>query len=439
MNIMNSSNKRISQDPIAAAVAAAAEIAKSGGYFIHSPAQQQLVTTAEASHHHVSGRGVTVSESECSSVATSVSITPLRVHAAQQDYNNSYRTQCQREREREPLSSDEDEEEDESEASRLQDNYHHHHHHHHHQIHNSEEDEDQEEEDEEEDLEVRMARSRERNREHARRTRLRKKAQLEALQSKVKGLQAESQVLKQSLEECSIASILVGLSHKTNKTEDAIRQSLLQVATLDTSTCHKEAEEIIQLVGGKRKRFVSPEAIEHKSASNQPLKIKINGKTTSIGGGKTHINWKTGVYSDEHGNQKQLTQKQLESLRRERNRMHAKMTRDRKKNFIAVVEKTIHELESNNSQMKKVLAQVVETHFHNHKNSSNNNNKDQKKTSGLQQQTSSTPFYKVACPVTPETTSTYVSSEDLPPMSVDHFSPSRPAKRTRHSWDLPAN
>ena len=43
------------------------------------------------------------------------------------------------------------------------------------------------EEEGEEDAEKRLARSRERNREHARRTRLRKKAQLEALQSKVKG------------------------------------------------------------------------------------------------------------------------------------------------------------------------------------------------------------------------------------------------------------
>lgn len=156
----------------------------------------------------------------------------------------------------------------------------------------------------EEDAERRMARSRERNREHARKTRLRKKAQLEALQSKVKGLQAESKVLKQSLEECSIASILVGLSSGSH---DATIQSLVKIASAT------EEKEVLKIVGGKRKRFVSPtESIERTA---QPLKISIDGKTALIGGGRTHINWKTGVYSDDNGNQKQLSQEQLESLR----------------------------------------------------------------------------------------------------------------------------
>jgi hypothetical protein len=170
------------------------------------------------------------------------------------------------------------------------------------------------EDDSEEGADRRIARSRERNREHARKTRLRKKAQLEALQSKVKGLQAEAEVLKQSLEECSLASILVGLSHSTKKSEDSVTKSLINVAS-NSESCSKDAAEIVQLVGGgKRKRFVSPEMLD-KSASNQPLKLKISGRTTLIGGGRSHINWKTGVYSDEDGVQKQLTQKQLESLR----------------------------------------------------------------------------------------------------------------------------
>lgn len=182
-------------------------------------------------------------------------------------------------------------------------------------LHDDDEDDEDEHDDEdsEEGAERRIARSRERNREHARRTRLRKKAQLEALQSKVKGLQAEAEVLKQSLEECSLASILVGLSHsaKNKKREDNVTKSLVNVAS--DPSC-KEAAEIAQLVGGKRKRFLGPEMLD-KSASNQPLKLKINGRTTLIGGGRSHINWKTGVYSDENGVQNQLTQKQLGSLR----------------------------------------------------------------------------------------------------------------------------
>jgi hypothetical protein len=161
----------------------------------------------------------------------------------------------------------------------------------------------EDEKDDEGNSERRMARSRERNREHARRTRLRKKAQLEVLQSKVKGLQAESQVLKQSLEECSIASILVGLS---SGSQNHLIQSLLLEAT------KAEGSDIVKLVGSKRKRFVSEDMTEKPA---QPLRININGETTLIGGGRTNINWKSGVYSDGSGAERQLTQGQLECLR----------------------------------------------------------------------------------------------------------------------------
>ena len=45
--------------------------------------------------------------------------------------------------------------------------------------------------------------------------------------------------------------------------------------------------------------------------------------------------------------------------------MHAKMTRDRKKSFIATIEKTIDTLESNNQRMKDVLSKVSQKHFKN--------------------------------------------------------------------------
>jgi hypothetical protein len=156
----------------------------------------------------------------------------------------------------------------------------------------------------EEDAGRRIARSRERNRKHARRTRLRKKAQLESIQSKVKGLQAESKVLKSSLEECSIASILIGLSSRSH---DATIQSLLKIASAT------EEKDMLKIVGGKRKRFVSVGDSSERVA--QPLKINIDGEKTVIGGSRTHINWKSGVYNDENGTQRQLTQEQLESLR----------------------------------------------------------------------------------------------------------------------------
>ena len=62
------------------------------------------------------------------------------------------------------------------------------------------------------DAVMRLERSRERNREHARKTRLRKKARLQALQSRLIDLQQEHSVLKQNVEESNIASILLNLS-----------------------------------------------------------------------------------------------------------------------------------------------------------------------------------------------------------------------------------
>jgi bZIP transcription factor len=189
------------------------------------------------------------------------------------------------------------------------------------QTYGSDEDASENEEDEEEDAEDdagsnnevdaerRIARSRERNREHARKTRLRKKAQLQALQSKVKGLQAEAKVLKQSLEECSIASILVGLS---SGERDATIQALLKEANAI------ENKEIFQVVAGKRKRFLSDassSSSERLTPAQQVLEIKVGGQTIKVGGGRSQINWKSGLYLDEDGVQRQLTNAQLECLR----------------------------------------------------------------------------------------------------------------------------
>lgn len=154
----------------------------------------------------------------------------------------------------------------------------------------------------------RLARSRERNREHARRTRLRKKAQLQALQSRVKELQEESRLLKQTVEECSIASILLGLSGQQEEEEDVtdgINDLMKPRANDPTKFC--------AMPGGKRKRFLSD-----ADQTPQPMELKIRGKLTTVGGagaGKTQINWKTGVFFDEDGVKKQLTPDELEDLR----------------------------------------------------------------------------------------------------------------------------
>ena len=100
--------------------------------------------------------------------------------------------------------------------------------------------------------------------------------------------------------------------------------------------------------------------------------------------------------------------------------MHAKMTRDRKKNFIATIEKTIDELESNNARMKEALACVVETHF---------------KLGDTTIATPSTFSSKtLTYPVTPETCSVVACSENIPPLPSDEAFP--PNKKMRHGFML---
>ncbi len=261
-------------DPLAAALAAAAALARNGGTFLYEPTAAAPRTSADRAP-----------SPSVSSPSRSPSQSPILIAGSS---NNS---DC-----------GEQEHDDDDNSGNRQEN-------------------DGMSGNEEEDAKRRMARSRERNREHARRTRRRKKAQLEALQSKVQDLQAANKTLKQSLEECRIASILVGFSVSDGDDRDAAIQSLLKEAN------EIEGKEIFKrLMGGKRTRFVSDASdianagvatsVVSGNSVSVPLKIEINGQTAIIGGdGKSHLNWKTGVYTDENGVRSLLTNQQLESLR----------------------------------------------------------------------------------------------------------------------------
>lgn len=140
----------------------------------------------------------------------------------------------------------------------------------------------------------RIARSRERNREHARRTRLRKKALLHDLQLRIEQLEAEKTALRQSIEECSIASILLGLSgNSLDEDDDIVARSVEVGATAPL----KERKCVITL-------------------DSSELVIKVNGVDTVVSGnGKAHVNWRTGVYTDDKGVQHHLSPTELALLR----------------------------------------------------------------------------------------------------------------------------
>ena len=101
----------------------------------------------------------------------------------------------------------------------------------------------------------------------------------------MKGLQAESCVLKQSLEECNIASISVGLS---SSGQDQLVQMLLKEASIKV-----EENDINKVAMGKRKHFV----LDLSEKQVETSQANIDGCMTLSLYGRTHINWKTGVYA----------------------------------------------------------------------------------------------------------------------------------------------
>jgi hypothetical protein len=158
-----------------------------------------------------------------------------------------------------------------------------------------------------ESWEQKLAKSRERNREHARKTRIRKKEHLEALQSKVRELEYERKSLKQKVEECSIASILLGMSSNEEEPHHEVTEDMFR-----SNKERKNETHVAVLTEGKRKRFLV-ESSDHR-LSSEPMKVSIDGELTILGGG-CHVNWKTGVYSDNNGLHKTLTNEQLQKLR----------------------------------------------------------------------------------------------------------------------------
>jgi hypothetical protein len=181
----------------------------------------------------------------------------------------------------------------------------------------------------------RLARCRERNREHARRTRLRKKAQLQALQQKCNGLQAERDHLQRILEDRRVASILLNLSGNADPSQ------LFQLVPLEEETmtvapakgpptltpCTTKAialpdtrNEENDCNGGNTNKAGTHNSKNsntkppRKSPQSNALCITIDGVPTVLSA-KSHVNWKTGVYLDRHGRQQRLDARQLESLR----------------------------------------------------------------------------------------------------------------------------
>eukprot|EP01040_Poterioochromonas_malhamensis_P014610 gene14610-16192_t len=248
-----------------------------------------------------------------------------------------------------------------------------------------------------ESAEQKAERNRERNREHAKKTRLRKKEMIEGMKIRLLELQRESARLEQLIEESNTASILLCLGGKqdsssTDSPVSSITNSPICVSRLpdDSSSAKRrrkgsDQEEsspvgvssegkdselgvpmslmkgnIIDQLRQKvrveaSKNFNKDQYIFSTSNSTSQMmeegdedddsSVEPNNKPVSSSSSSTH--------SDEVDNEVQN--------RRARNRMHAKLTRDRKKLFTNKMQETILLLESRNQQLRCQLDQLLKS------------------------------------------------------------------------------
>jgi len=193
------------------------------------------------------------------------------------------------------------------------------------------------------------AESRERNRMHARKTRQRKKEHMMNLQNRADNLKREQLRIRQVINEKTTASILVGLFSINNgnsissEAEDPKIEELLQ-RPLDSIPDASKIPELPALIlpgqHNSRKQKIASSLLSSTSRSDgskqclpdDGIDYKLLGKDRS-----------------------KCTPAELDQIRRERNRMHAERTRDRKRLFMEEMEEVIKKLEEENSLLKNHL------------------------------------------------------------------------------------
>mmetsp|Transcript_11191 Transcript_11191/g.32315 ORF Transcript_11191/g.32315 Transcript_11191/m.32315 type:complete len:387 (-) Transcript_11191:549-1709(-) len=191
----------------------------------------------------------------------------------------------------------------------------------------------------------RIQRSRERNRIHARKTRQRKKEQLQSLQTRAEQLKGEQINLKLSINEKNTANILCCLfsnnqGSQSSATEDPRVEALLTRPEEEIPDPSKlPALQPLILPSGaqhsKRGHNSINNNLQQQQLPNDGIDYELLGKDRS-----------------------KCTPAELDQIRRERNRMHAKRTRDRKRLFMEEIAEMCKVLEGENLLLQQHLDEL---------------------------------------------------------------------------------
>ena len=217
--------------------------------------------------------------------------------------------------------------------------------------------------------------SRERNRMHARKTRQRKKEHMSALQERCAKLKNDQLRLRQSINEKNTASILLGMFGKSPATDDAAASAASVDAKVDALLKRSvedipDASQIPELPAlilpgqhsSKKIREAASAAVVAAVSGDEgdamvataaavppakPLHPAVNAQG--------HLPDDGIDYDLLSKDRSKCTPAELDQIRRERNRMHAKRTRDRKRIFMEEMEVMIKQLEEENQALQDHL------------------------------------------------------------------------------------
>jgi len=188
----------------------------------------------------------------------------------------------------------------------------------------------------------RIQRSRERNRIHARKTRQRKKEQLQSLQNKAEQLKGEQITLKLSINEKNTANILCCLFSnnqglQSSSADDPRVEALLTRPEEEIPDPSKlpALQPLILPSGAQHSKRNSSDASRIQQLPNDGIDYELLGKDRS-----------------------KCTPAELDQIRRERNRMHAKRTRDRKRLFMEEMAEMCKVLEGENRILRQHLDEL---------------------------------------------------------------------------------
>mmetsp|Transcript_34201 Transcript_34201/g.45214 ORF Transcript_34201/g.45214 Transcript_34201/m.45214 type:complete len:423 (-) Transcript_34201:173-1441(-) len=220
--------------------------------------------------------------------------------------------------------------------------------------------------------EEKAQRSRERNRMHARKTRQRKKMQIRMLRSKVEELEEDQRRLKQALNDRKTANILLAMS----ASPDGCNTQLIDIEVLNDDDLSLNATTSTTTYGDSNSiEFGSEHRSEDEGdfSDSSRYSDELHRGTSETVDSST-IRCEKGERGSSTGGELQsesdlalkllnkdkdfCTPQELELIRRERNRMHAKKTRDRKKLYLEETENTISRLEEENRKLRDSIQKL---------------------------------------------------------------------------------